>query len=673
MPAAGFFVFACEACVGRGSSRRQPRGIGGNEAPRLRGRPVGGRRGPEPVRAFLLLFALSMGVGLYGAFLPTERGRWAYAMHDRGVHALAAIKLAVSLKSGDFGTFFGELLKPKLYPPLQAWLGALAALVAGPHYRVVLLPSLLGWMGMIALGAGLAGKLAKDFGKVAAAIGGAVTLLFLTGSPAHRFYATDTMLESLGAGLTVAVLYAYARVRRQPDPPALRWLALALTALFFEKYNYWLLVVIALSADLALDTAIRRTVIAWLRNHGRTLTFHLLTQPLLWIAAALLLTAFLIGKRGETSLWGVSLYPPRGILMVMMWTLAAQAALELARLGRPRWHALPAWLRILWGWHLLPLLLWLMLPGRLGTIISFVGTGNAGDARYPGLSGIRYYAQCLATQYSANAWTLLLAVALAALGAVTAIRTGKGGRGVLMVLLVGAALATAHPNKQGRYLHSWIPALWILSGLGAAALIGALDRRARWTGIAAGVLLGGLLAFPTGRDILRHPVGADELAQYPRKGSLLDVTDVYLPAVERFRRVAIIAPSGWPVVEWTFLEKMGDVRRLDLVRWPSGITAAQAADFTRDWTRGPGRRCDAVVVITAPPGTLWNEEGYQDPTVTTAAEAALKEPASGFVISDVWRFSTSNAQAVLFTRSATITVPPLPRATTPASAPTTTP
>jgi hypothetical protein len=118
---------------------------------------------------------------------------------------------------------------------------------------------------------------------------------------------------------------------------------------------------------------------------------------------------------------------------------------------------------------------------------------------------------------------------------------------------------------------------------------------------------------------------------------------------------------------------MGDVRRLDLVRWPSGITAAQAADFTRDWTRGPGRRCDAVVVITAPPGTLWNEEGYQDPTATTAAEAALKEPASGFVISDVWRFSTSNAQAVLFTRSATITVPPLPRATTPASAPTTTP
>jgi hypothetical protein len=633
------------------------------------------------VRAFLLLFALSMGVGLYSAFLPTERGRWNYAMHDRGVHALAAIKLATSIRAGDVGTFFSELLKPKLYPPLQAWLGALAGLVAGPHYRVVLLPSLVGWMAMIALGAGLAGKLAKGFGRAAAAMGGAVTLLFLAGSPAHRFYATDTMLESLGAGLTVAVLYAYARVRQQPDAGPLRWLALALTALFFEKYNYWLLVVIGLGADLAIDGAVRRSVSAWLRAHGRAATFHLLRQPLLWIAWTLLLAAFVIGKRGPTSIGGLSLYPPRGILMVMMWMLAAQAALELARLGRQRWRAMPAWLRIGWGWHVLPLLIWLMLPGRLGTIVSFVGTGNAGDARYPGLAGLRYYAECLATQYSPNGWTLGIAVVLATIGAAIALRQGKGARGVLIVLLVGAALAAAHPNKQGRYLHSWIPALWILSGLGAATLIDLLDRRARPAGIAAGAIGCAGLALWIGRDVARHPVGADELAQYPRKGSLLDVTDVYLRAIAPYHRVAVIAPSGWPVVEWTFLEKIGDVRRLDLVRWNADVTPAQAAEMTRGWARGPGQRCDAVVVISAPPGTLWTDEGYKDPSVTAAAEAALKEPGSGFAVSEVWRFSTSNVQAVLLTRGGPIiTVPPPPPASPPrpapsppATAPTTTP
>jgi hypothetical protein len=614
---------------------------------------AGARRRPrDPAKSFLLLFVVAMGVALYCAFLPTERGRWNYPMHDRGVHALAAIKVATSIHAGDWGTFFGEIWKPKLYPPLQAWLGAIAALVAGPHYRVVLVPSLVGWMGMLLVGTGLAHRLAGRWGKLAAVAGGAATLLLMLASPADRFYATDTMLESLGAGLTVAVLYAYARVREtwaQEPAKWVRWLGLALTLLFFEKYNYWLLVMIGLAVDLAADAPVRAWIGERLRGRGGALLRHLARQPLLWIAFALLLAAYIIGKRGvPTFIGGINLYPPRGLLMVMMWALAGQLALEVARRGRAGWLALPPWVRTLWGWHGLPLLVWLMLPGRLGTILSFVGTGNAGDARYPGWSGVVYYAQCLATQYTLGWAMLALTAVLALAGAAVAIKKGGGARGVLMVLLVGGRLALLHPNKQGRYLHSWIPALWILAGVGAAGIVAAAERRRAWAGWTLAAAGCGALAFWTARGVAREPVGHDELAQYGRKGSLLDVTDKYLREVGGFRRVAIIAPTGWPVVEWTFLEKMGDPRKLDLVRWESGTTAAQAADLVRAWAAGPGRRCDAVVVITPlaedphGPRSLWTDEGYGDAGVTPAALAALK--AGGYLTVEIMRLSASSAE-----------------------------
>ena len=78
---------------------------------------------------------------------------------------------------------------------------------------------------------------------------GLVAALFIAASPAHRAYATDIMLESLGAALSLLALYCYLlTVQGQPDETGkARCLAAALLLLFLEKYNYWLLVVLALS------------------------------------------------------------------------------------------------------------------------------------------------------------------------------------------------------------------------------------------------------------------------------------------------------------------------------------------------------------------------------------------------------------------------------------------
>jgi hypothetical protein len=32
-------------------------------------------------------------------------------------------------------------------------------------------------------------------------------------------------------------------------------------------------------------------------------------------------------------------------------------------------------------------------------------------------------------------------------------------------------LVTVHPNQQTRFLHSWLPAMWVLAGAGAGALL----------------------------------------------------------------------------------------------------------------------------------------------------------------------------------------------------------
>ena len=75
--------------------------------------------------------------------------------------------------------------------------------------------------------------------------GGLVALVLAALSPAGRFYATDMMLEALGAGLTMlALAFHTAAVEDRDCIWKSRGLAITLTLLFFEKYNYWILAVV---------------------------------------------------------------------------------------------------------------------------------------------------------------------------------------------------------------------------------------------------------------------------------------------------------------------------------------------------------------------------------------------------------------------------------------------
>ena len=132
-----------------------------------------------------------------------------------------------------------------MWPPLHGVLAAAVLLAAGPDYRWAVLPSLAGWAAAVFF-ACLSARRAVRRGRDLA---GLVAALFVLVSPAYRAYATDVMLESLGAGLSMAALYCYLTTvqGRGASPWPARCLGLVLTLLFLHKYNYWTLVVVALT------------------------------------------------------------------------------------------------------------------------------------------------------------------------------------------------------------------------------------------------------------------------------------------------------------------------------------------------------------------------------------------------------------------------------------------
>ena len=138
-----------------------------------------------------------------------------------------------------------ELDSARMWPPLHGVLAAAVLLAAGPDYRWAVLPSVVGWVAAVFF-ACLSARRAVRRGRDLA---GLVAALFVLVSPAYRAYATDVMLESLGTGLSMAALYCYLTTvqGRGASPWPARWLGLVLTLLFLHKYNYWTLVVAALT------------------------------------------------------------------------------------------------------------------------------------------------------------------------------------------------------------------------------------------------------------------------------------------------------------------------------------------------------------------------------------------------------------------------------------------
>jgi hypothetical protein len=538
---------------------------------------------------------------LYSHWLTVHRALWDSPVHDRNAHYLFSLRLAADVRQGHVFALLGHLATAAIWPPLHGVLAGAVLLAGGLDYRLAVLPSLGGWLLTVLFGFLVARRAVRRGGNLA----GLTAALFILASPAYRAYATDIMLESLGAGLSLVVLYCYLlTLQADTDKPwPGRCLGLALTALFLHKYNYWLLVLLALAADevgsrpraawdLAWATASNIDWPRWLRSQLRA--------PLNYVLLVLLVLSAAVLARGDRPVVvqgrAVSLYPPHNLIQAAYVVFFLRLVGWWKTFGRDGSRQLDRRLRQVVGWHLWPAAVYLLLPKHASYFAWYVGPTNAHPGqKFDILAGLTEYSGWAVTEYHLTAWWAVLAggLCLAAL-LLGRSRLAPGGAAVLWLLVIGAALTVTHPNHKARCLHSWLPAGWVLAGVGLSALVygrltARLPRARPWL---AGAAVAGLgwAALPT----LTAPGHAIEGGPHPEAACWLDPVDFCRPDLDRARRAIVLASV--PVralAQWTVLERDGRLDRLE-ENWAgfAGPGVDNRAGFLH-WLKGTD--CDTLV------------------------------------------------------------------------------
>jgi hypothetical protein len=498
--------------------------------------------------------AIVLAVSLWRSHAAAPDLLWRDVYHDRNGHFGYGLDLALALQTFDPLWFLSELEKAKVWPPLHGLVLSAVLLVGGIDHRLGIVPGLLGWVMTIVLSWLIARRLFVS--RIPGILAGAVAVTLTAASPAFRLLAADVMLEGFGAGLSALALFAAMVAGTQPDRPAgWRLLALTLTALFFYKGNYWGLVVVALAlAYLSLDVRLwlRRAAAALRAVDLRDAARIALRDPLLMAAAAVAVLVGFLYWQGPASVVlfsrPVSLYPPENLMTLAYALLFARAALAWHRHGATFDAALGLAFGsvgpILFYWHVVPVAISFLLPKRLASFLWFVGPANVDPGlAYDPIGGALIYWRAFVEGFHVAPWVAVLAVVLAMIGMFGMWRTPPA-RGVIVFAAWSMIAVIAHPQHQGRFLASWVFAVWICAGAGAGILFElAVARRSRFVQIASLVVLVAALA---AANVWREPFkAAYATAIYPTEGpSDLDLVRPYLEDLGGAREIMVAATFG---------------------------------------------------------------------------------------------------------------------------------
>jgi hypothetical protein len=461
------------------------------------------RRLPRPPLSLLpvLLLPVLVAIGMGAGHLHDPGALWRDPYHDRNSHFAFGLGLALALRSADLGGVLQDLALPSAWPPLHGILLGGTMAVLGPDHRFAVLPSLAGWL-VAVLGLWPLCRAASP-DPVAGDAAGAMAVALAVGSAAFRLLGSDVMLEGLGAGLTVLVLWACLRRR---------WilLALLLTLLFLEKYNYWAMALVAIAAA----TLPSRWPAALLRALDALPWRRLFRDPCLFGGLALATASVLLPVDPPRVLaWGsvrVTLLPS-SLIAIAMGFLVLAAARAWRDRGSGVDRALGRAGRALWLGHALPVAFWLMLPGKLAALLWFLGPAN----RNPALS--LGWAERLSLQWQAFAHAFHGGPAVAVPVLLLAVWGGRRPSLLAWFAGVGMVALLLHPQQQMRFQATILPAVWALAGLGAAALVERSGVRwLRRTPLLALLLAAVLLAIPdpvhTQAAAIRRPTAPRDLA-----------------------------------------------------------------------------------------------------------------------------------------------------------------
>jgi len=564
------------------------------------------------------LVATLMAGWLYQQFLTMADGLWYSTGHDRNAHLWLGMSLAIDIRTLDFGHFLKDLHGARIWGPLHPLLLGLIMAVGGLDERLGVLPSLACWVGTAVFGFLAARRTVAKGGNLA----GTIAALFVVASPAYRAFGTDIMLESMGAFLSLGALYFYLRTCQDRTPGAAACFGLMLSLLFFDKCNYWLLMILALAAATLVHRPfeISSTLLVALREWdwkpwARAQLRHPLHYVLALLTAVLIATLFYPGDFQVGSLH-LSTRSPHNLLSVIVIVLFVRLLPWWWRKGRGLIARLGVPGRQLVYWHVWPVGVWFLWPQRLGNCIIYLTRhhGQGEDTAHGLFRGLPYYWSCLGDHYHAATWLPWLVVALLFVAVICCRRLRPGSTLLFWFLLVSGVLTMSHPTLRSRFLHSWLATTWVIAGAGAALLIynrltgGETARNVNKnpdlrTGLAAAVVM--VLVFFQLQGI-RHVGRSPEGGPHGHDHRVLEMVTPYLSQIEKAQQPVIVSNTPLKfLAAWTYLKhtKRHDLMETDIRGFLQGSEHNQQA--FDDWLRTT--RCDALVFIHVPPGTLFDE------------------------------------------------------------------
>jgi len=555
------------------------------------------------VPVLVAVAALVVGLTDYGRFLEQHRHLWTGAVHDRHAHYLTGLSLALDVRQGNLSQFLHDFDGIRVWPPLHALLVGTVLTITGPDHRYAVLPSLLAWMATVLLAFLTARRSSVRGGTLAGLV---AALLVLTSSP-HRAFATDTMLESLGACVTLLGLYVYLVTVQGTSARNGRWLGLALTLLFLTKFNYWTLVVLAIvAAEVSTRPRIYRQLLVdaiaacewrrWLAAEVRQ-PLNFVVMSLLVLIAYVMFTGGTVLQLGQQT---VSLQTPHNLVHLAYAILLLRVALWWRRAREGVLARLDERARPLVAWHVWPVALWFLMPKRLSYFLWYMSPAQAGERPQYGLEhGITFYWSCLTEDYGRGVLMSVLVVLMVVAAFIGVRRLRPGGRVLLWFLLIAVLLTVNHPNRKSRFLHSWVPVGWVAAGVGLAVIVnGRLTRRLPWARpVLATAAIGGLACacVPGLAEAGKSPEGGLK----PALASNLELTDCYLPALADARRPVVLATMPMKFLcQWTYLEQYPHGRRLETdIKGVNDLPEPASLAFTR-WLETT--HADVVVYIDVP-------------------------------------------------------------------------
>jgi hypothetical protein len=555
------------------------------------------------VVAVASIFAASMLVN-YAAD-PAEL--W-YNLHsDRNTHFDAALKFAVALQNFNVPRFLDLLVQARIWPPVADLSLALVMIFGGMNMRLAILPSLISWVGTIILVLLIARRMVSD--RWTGNVAGALAVMFALASPAFRLIGADVMLEAPGAALTAFCIYAYLRARAKAADDSERWwgiVAIGLTVLFFEKYNYYLMTALALAIAYFSENLSDR--LRWLRAHAALLSRDtagaMIRDPFLISVAFLVVFDVAVYASHPTAIdlfgFHISLRNAWEDVQTLIWAVLFVRAVLLWRKYRPQFDAGIGFAgRRLFYWHLFPIAVSFLIPKRLSGFLWYVG-GHLGDDPYRPLASLSWQWRGFSQGFHVTPWLAVLVVILAVVSAIGLGRLAVGARAVLILAVLSAAAVVLHPNQQWRFEASWIFSAWILAGVGGAMCLSLLTARLLASARVAVAALA-ILGLAAAESRFSWTDMAYDAASHPRPGepSDLEFAKAYLPYVRDAKKVGFLATlPDTNFYDWTLRENCRCAVRAHVPELDPFQSREQYRSATVAWlVHTP---LDLIVVIDAP-------------------------------------------------------------------------